>query len=278
MKVSVVMASCNPDYGLLKLSLQSILSQTFKEFELIIVDDGSKELLSSYIKTNFKDSRISVYRIDNSGLGAALNYGIKKSTGEYIARIDDDDMMLPDRLQTQVVFMDDHRDVSCAGTWHYDKFRKKIYPHRKFPINHDDIIQSLLRFRFSLAHTTLMFRRKAFDDIGGYRIQRGGQDLDLELQLGTVGKLANIPEYLNIYTMSITGLGTVNPQKYQAYLFALKDVLNRNLYPEFLELTQSSITRLTHIDNSPLKKIRERLIRYCLINRIRLFGKKIKLQ
>lgn len=275
MKVSVVMASCNPDYDLLKKSIQSVLNQTFKDYELIIVDDGSEKPLEPIIKSIFDDLRIRVYRIDNSGLGAALNYGIGKSTGIYIARLDDDDMMLSERLEKQVLFLEHNADVSCVGTWFYDKHDSKYFPHRKYPTGHNDIVKSLLNFRFSLAHTTLMYTRDAFERIGGYRIKRGGQDLDLILQLGTVGKLANIPEYLTYYNMSASGLGTVNPQKYQAYLFAINDVVNRNLYPEFRKISLSSVEHLKHIDKSPVKSLREKLIRYYLIMRVNIFGKTI---
>lgn len=276
MLVSVVMASCNPQVDLLKNAIFSILRQTYKEFELIVVDDGSDEPLLSVVRSISNDNRIIVYRINNSGLGAALNEGISHSRGHYIARLDDDDMMAPDRLMKQVGFLESHPEVVCVGTWHYDLFHGKYYPHRKFPTEHDTIISSLLHFRFSLAHTTLMFRRDAFNQIGGYRIQRGGQDLDLELQLGSVGKLANIPEYLNYYTMSAHGLGTVNPQKYQAYLFALQDVVDRNLFPQMRDVTMSSIKRLKFIDNSPMKSVREKLIRNLLVLRVKWFGREME--
>lgn len=274
-KVSVVMASCNPDANMLKDSINSVLLQSHKNFEFIIVDDGSDNNIEEIVRSISNDTRIAVYRINNSGLGAALNYGIGKSSGKYIARLDDDDMMLPERLQKQVEYMEAHPDVSCVGTWHYDKYRNKCYPHRKFPTDHEGIVFHLLQSRFSLAHTTLMFRRNAFEKIGGYRIPRGGQDLDLELQLGTVGRLANLPDYLSIYTMSASGLGTINPQKYAAYLFALLDVEKRGLYPEHSDLIHKSINKLNKIDNSYMKNLREKWKRRLLIMRVQLFGKKL---
>lgn len=277
MEVSVVMASCNPNFDLLKMAIMSILAQTFNDYELIIVDDGSGMPIEPFVKSISNDSRIRVCRIKNSGLGAALNYGIENSAGNYIARLDDDDLMLPERLEKQVQFMERHPEVSCVGTWFYDKYGIKIFPHREYPIEHSEIVKSLLKFRFALAHTTLMFRRSSFEQIGGYRIPRGGQDLDLELQLGTVGKLSNIPEKLNCYTMSANGLGTVNPQKYQAYLFALEDVVKRKLYPEYMDIALSSIGGLKRIENSPLKNFREKAIRYYLINRCKFFGKSLDL-
>lgn len=274
MLVSVILASHNPDVSMLKDAVNSVLLQTYKDFELIIVDDGSDNSIKEIICSFSNDKRIAVYRIGNSGLGAALNYGIRKSSGKYIARLDDDDMMLPERLKKQVEYMEAHPEVSCVGTWHYDKYRNKYYPHRKFPTDHEHIVSHLLQSRFSLAHTTLMFRRDAFNKIGGYRIPRGGQDLDLELQLGTVGQLANLPAYLTIYTMSASGLGTINPQKYAAYLFALQDVEKRELYPEYSDLVHKSIVKLKKIDNSYVKNIREKCKRRILILRIQLLGRK----
>ena len=274
-KVSVVMASCNPNAKMLKNAINSVLLQTHKDFEFIIVDDGSNIPVKQIVSSISNDKRIVVYRIDNSGLGAALNFGIGKSSGKYIARLDDDDMMLPKRLQKQVEYLEKHQDVSCVGTWHYDKYKNKFYPHRKFPIDHEGIVSHLLQSRFSLAHTTLMFRREAFDKIGGYRIPRGGQDLDLELQLGTVGLLANLPDYLSIYTISTSGLGTINPQKYAAYLFALRDVEKRGLYPEYKELVHKTIIQMQKIEKSCTKNLRERWKRKLLIFRIQLFGKEL---
>lgn len=275
MKVSIVMASYNPDKKLLASAIESVIHQTFTNFELIIVDDGSKEPIEPYIRTVTTDPRVRVFRISNSGPGAAANYGIQQSTGEYIARLDDDDMMLGTRIQKEVDYLDNHPDVSCVGTWHYDKIGNRYYPHRKFPTGHEEIVKSLLVFRFAQAHTTLMFRRTSFDKIGGYRILRGGLDLDLCLQLGTVGKLANLGEYLNYYTMTATGLGTVNPKKYEAYLFALEDVVNRNLYPQYQSIAIGTVKKLRKINNSPLKNLRERAKRFILIQRVKLLGKKL---
>lgn len=272
MKVSVVMASCNPDMKRIRLAINSILNQTFQDYEIIIVDDGSKRPIENSIKSISRDPRIKVLRIENSGLGAALNHGIQSSKGEYIARLDDDDMMVISRLQKQVDFLDKYQDVSCVGTFHYDMIERKSYKHRRFPTDHNRIVESLINCRFSLAHTTLMFRRSAFDKIGGYRIQRGGQDLDLELQLGSVGRLANISEYLNFYTMSSSGLGTINPTKYKAYLFALNDVVSRNIYPDFTNKAKRTIARLERIDNSPLKSFIEKFKRYALRTRVILLG------
>ena len=269
-KVSVVMASRNPDPVMLKESLDSILGQTYNDYEIIVVDDGSDSSIESIVRTISDDKRIKFFRISHSGLGAALNYGIKHSCGEYIARIDDDDLMLPTRLEKQVAFLNRHLEVSCVGTWFCDKVGKKCLPHRAYPIEHNKLIEDLLNLHWGLAHTTVMFRKDAFDKVGGYRISGGGQDLDLFLQLGTVGKLANVDEYLTCYTMSANGLGSINPKKKEAYIYALNDVVERNLYPEHVEIAKSSIQRLKKEKRSVL---RTRLIRTLMVWRVKLLGK-----
>lgn len=271
-KVSVVVASRNPNPAMLKEAIDSVLRQTYKDFELIIVDDGSDSPVEPIVRSISDDSRIKVFGIKHSGLGAALNHGISKAEGEYIARLDDDDMMLPSRLEKQVSFLEEHTDVSCAGTWFYDKVGNKYYPHRKYPIEHKEIVKGLLARLFLLAHTSVMFRKTAWEEIGGYRVAGGGQDLDLFLQLGTVGKLANIGEYLTCYRVSATGLATVNPKKHEAYLFALEDVVKRNLYPQYTEIAKASIEGLKE---GQKKKPKMKYYRMLMVWRVKLLGKKI---
>lgn len=271
-KVSVVMASRNPNPAMLKEAIDSVLSQTYKDFEIIIVDDGSDSSIEPAVRSISNDMRIKIFGITHSGLGAALNHGIEKAAGEYIARLDDDDMMLPTRLEKQVAYLDNNPGVSCVGTWFYDKVGDKYYPHRKYPVEHEEIVRGLLTLHFLLAHTSVMFRKSAWQQIGGYRVAGGGQDLDLFLQLGTVGKLANISEYLTCYRMSATGLATVNPKKYEAYLFALENVVKRNLYPENSDIAKASIDNLKE---GQKKKSKMKYYRMLMVWRIKLLGRKL---
>lgn len=275
MRVSVVMATRNPELNALKEAVDSVYGQTFKDIELIIVDDGSDIPVCDVIKPLINESiPARVFRIVPSGLGAALNHGIKQAEGEFIARIDDDDIMLPSRLERQVEFLDENPDVSCVGTWFYDKVGEKCLPHRAYPLEHKNLVKDLLSMHWGLAHTTVMYRKASFDKIGGYRISGGGQDLDLFLQLGTMGKLANIGEFLCCYTMSSSGLGSVNPRKKDAYIFALNDVVERNLYPDYIEQAKASIRLLKKQKRSAL---RTRVIRTIMVWRIKLLGKKIEI-
>ena len=207
-----------------------------------------------------------------------MNYGIKHSCGEYIARLDDDDISLPTRLQKQVSYLDNHPNVSCVGTQLYYKYENKVYPHSPFPINHEGILERLASLHFAIAHTSIMFRKSAFAKIGGYRILGGGQDLDLFFQLGTVGNLTNLDDYLVCYTLSLTGLSVVNPKKSQAYLFALESALNKDVYSPYFPVIRESIKKLKC---TPTKSYLERIglsKRKVLLLMVRFFGKRMFLK
>jgi len=115
-KVSVIMSTHN---GLpyLKMAVQSILEQTYKNLEFIIVEDGSKDLSWKYLK-KIRDKRIKLIKNSKKlGLAASLNKAIKTAKGKYIARMDADDISLSKRLETQVVFMQKNPTVDICGTW-----------------------------------------------------------------------------------------------------------------------------------------------------------------
>jgi glycosyltransferase involved in cell wall biosynthesis len=271
MNISIVLACHNSDISKLNLTIQSIFNQTYKEFELILIDDGSDVPISGFL--HIADERVKIYRIDTpSGLGTALNFGISKSSGKYIARIDDDDIMCTNRLELQFNYLENHPNIVCLGTHLFFKVGNKVLKHRKFPIDNDSIVRDLVKIKFSMAHTSIMFRKFAFMQIGGYRIKRGGQDLDLFLQFSTIGKLANLDEYLNYYTLSNNGLSVKYPQsKSIPYIFALSE-FNKDFMSKIYE---NSINKTIYYlqKNSRINAIKVRLKRLLLIYYVRICGK-----
>ena len=268
------MAAFNSNAGYLKETVESILNQTFSDFEFLIVDDGSREPLEPFIRSFTQDSRIVVYRKENSGLGSSLTYGISKSKGEYIARIDDDDVSVKDRLAKQVDYLDSHPEVSCVGGNIYYRYGDRVIPHSRFPQGHESIVRRLVTMHFPMAHTTLMYRKDAVESIGCYRIPKGNEDLDLLLQLGTVGRLANIDEYLTYYRLSKTGLSVSSPQKKEAYSFALRSAYMHQGYSHLQNDIRKSL-ELLHNEKQMQMWSRYGLAkRFFLIRFIKLFGKK----
>jgi hypothetical protein len=191
--VSVVMSVFNGE-RFLREAVDSILSQTFEDFEFIIIDDGSTDgsaaILDSYGKV---DPRVQVYHQENRGLVDALNRGCGSARGKYIARMDADDIALRDRLRRQVEFMEAHAEVGVLGgaIQYIDAVGRGLATLR-LPI-HDRDIKSALRYANPMAHPTAFLRKDVFTSVGGYRrIFAKAEDYDLWLRVAKRGQLANL--------------------------------------------------------------------------------------
>lgn len=161
--ISVIMSVYKEPAEWLHESIDSILNQTFSDFEFIIICDNpgykeGKELLEEYKE---KDKRIVlVFNEQNIGLTKSLNKGLTIAKGEYIARMDADDISLPDRFETQINFMGTHSNVDVCGMGVRMFGNKKLLSQKTkhFAIDHDDIITFML-FENPVAHPTVMYKR-----------------------------------------------------------------------------------------------------------------------
>jgi len=182
-------------------SIKSILNQTFTDFELIIVNDGSKDN-SLEILRGFQDSRIQIIDQKNMGLAATLNKSISLAKGKYIARQDQDDISFPQRLEKQVAFLEKNEMVGMIGC-HADIIGlngKKIGLH-KHP-SEDYQLKFFLLHNNPFVHSSVMFRKTVFDDVGLYTTdpqRQPPEDYELFSRIARVWKLANLPEVLHIY-------------------------------------------------------------------------------
>jgi len=208
--VSVLMAVFN-GHRYLYAALDSILDQTFRDFEFVVVDDGSQDetpgILQDYTK---RDGRIRVITGPNQGLTKSLNEGLKQVRGKYLARMDCDDISLPQRLEKQVQFLDEHPDHVVVGCrcMLIDPDGYPICEKRDIVLEHQQIDQALLRMRWPIVHPAVMMRTDAVREIGGYDERyRTNQDHDLFLRLAEVGKLANLPEILLLYRQHFESVG-----------------------------------------------------------------------
>jgi glycosyltransferase involved in cell wall biosynthesis len=202
--VSVLMSAYNAE-AYVNTAIESILNQTFKDFEFIIINDGStdrtKELLESHI-----DRRISRINQSNTGLTKALNRGLSVARGEYIARIDADDIAKPERLEKQVAFLLENRETalvgsSCEGI---DKHGTVIWTN-SLPTTNAQIKWRLL-FHNCIPHSTVMFRRDAILALGGYNESISyAQDYDLWLRVAEKYRIANAQEPLTSYRIPMEG-------------------------------------------------------------------------
>ena len=195
-KITVLMPVYNCEL-FIKEAIESILNQTYSDFEFLIIDDASTDQTISIIK-KFSDPRIQLIEKPlNTGYTNSLNHGLEIARGEYIARMDGDDISLPERLEKQFIFMEANEAVVVCGTLYRIIGTDKICDH---PSDHDAIKVKLISGCY-IAHPTVMLRSEF---IRGYNIQydvemEPAEDYDLWSRLVFMGKLANLNEVLFYY-------------------------------------------------------------------------------
>lgn len=181
----------------LRLSIDSILEQALADFEFLIVDDASTDHTPAVLDS-CSDPRIRILRNrSNLGLTRSLNRGLAEAGGEYVARMDAEDISLPARLLRQSEFLDSHPAVGVVGSHyaHIDRRGKVVQIFR--PPGRDGEIRDRLWRGNPLAHGSVMFRKEVIQRAGGYRREfRLAQDYDLWLRLADVCRMAVIPEVL----------------------------------------------------------------------------------
>jgi len=188
----------------LRRAVGSILNQTFREFELIAVDDGSKDNSLRILKElQAADTRIRIISRPNTGIVGALNDGLAVCTGKYIMRMDSDDIAMPDRFQKQIDFMESHPDcVVCSG-------KILIIDPDDLPIRYEctatsdaDIRHRMEHGGYYLVHPATCIRREAVQKVGGYQKEfEWVEDLDLWLRIGELGTFANVPDHVLNYRL-----------------------------------------------------------------------------
>lgn len=220
-KVSVIMSFCdNEKY--IRLAVESILKQTFVNFEFTIVNDDSQDASEKIIQS-FSDNRIKfIKNPKNLGLTRSLNKALKLAKAEYIARMDADDIAEPDRFAKQVEFLDKNQKVGLVGSWvEFINSQGKTTGIRKFPTSNFEIRKALTSY-LPFRHPTLMIRKNVLNDIGFYDENfRFAQDYELVLRISAKYKLANLPEVLLKYRNWPAGSISLVKQKQQEF-FALK--------------------------------------------------------
>lgn len=204
-EVSVVVSVYNGEDHL-RVSLDSILSQEGVDLELVVVDDGSTDAtLSILSEIATADQRVKVVHQENRGLTQALIQGCAHARGEFIARHDSDDLSLPGRLSKQIAFLRACPHVSFVSCWALALGPEdEVLFEIKRPADESEATELLRTHRQGpCGHGSVMFRRAAYESVGGYRHQfYYAQDADLWLRLSEVGVLAYIPETLYAYRVS----------------------------------------------------------------------------
>jgi glycosyltransferase involved in cell wall biosynthesis len=200
--VSVVMSVYNGEQYLSD-AIESILRQTFTDFEFLIIDDGSTDTSPAILKEYYAaDARVRVIRKENEGLTKALNLGLRESLGEFVARFDADDISLPKRFERQVdAFRLDPTLIMVGSEVELILGDGTCLGPRGHPSEHGEIRKRLLLGDGgALTHSAVMIRRSALESVAGYaEAFIVAQDLDLFLRLSEIGKIKNLPETLLLW-------------------------------------------------------------------------------
>lgn len=201
--VSVVMATYNEPATIVEKAIRSILNQTYKDFELLIIDDSTKiETVTMINALALEDKRIIVIRQNERiGFVPALNIGLNMARGKYVSRMDGDDIALPEKLALQINFLDSHPLVDILGSAIFIINKDGISTsERTYPLSHSSI-KLFTIFRSPFAHPTVVMRRTILDKNFRYdETLKRSEDIDLWLRLLNAGyQFANMPDKLLQY-------------------------------------------------------------------------------
>ncbi|NQV89889.1 glycosyltransferase [Candidatus Uhrbacteria bacterium] len=198
MKISVIMSVYNGE-RFLRDAVLSVLAQNEQDLELLLVDDASSDSTSLIIKELAQeDSRIRILtNSTNLGLTKSLNIALAHAQGKYIARLDADDIALPNRFTKQLEFLNTHSDIDVLGTAYiWIDESGSVIDHPSTITDSDELHRTLPRFNPFL-HSSIMMRKRVLDHVGGYdETYKKAQDYDLWLRLSSSHRFANLPEVL----------------------------------------------------------------------------------
>lgn len=198
-RLSIIMACFNAS-GFIKESIQSILEQSYTDFELIIIDDCSTDNSLDIVKHfETKDNRISVIALTkNSGPAVARNAGIKIAKGDWVGILDSDDIAQSLRFEKQMKLADSNEELVliASNSITIDK-SGKILNYNKYPTNHKNLLHCLRRFKAFPPHSSMLYNKKLFLKTGEFNTKFvPSEDFDLWLRLANSGKIASVNNYL----------------------------------------------------------------------------------
>lgn len=219
--ISVIMSTYKEDERLLRESIESILNQTYRDFEYIIIldypdNDVHKSVIEEYA---LKDDRIHFYINEkNMGLTDSLNRGLSLCHGEYIARMDADDISLPDRLERQMKYLEkNHYDLIGGITEMINENGSLLYSIKSVPTDPKKINKAL-RYSQCIAHPTWLGRKEVFEKNAGYRHMPLCEDYDFTLRAVLNGfVVSNLNEAVLKYRMTSNSISRSN--LFEQYLY-----------------------------------------------------------
>jgi glycosyltransferase involved in cell wall biosynthesis len=243
----------------LRQAIESILSQSFTDFEFIIVDDGSTDDSVEVIKS-YKDPRIQLIQQTNQGCYPARNLAISQARGEFLANMDADDISLPDRFQKQIDYLQQHPQVGLVGTYTLGcdvkdtrRFRQPVHFSYDSANNIPHVIKTeSTQTTSTFSCQTILFRKALVERLNGYD-QRlcFSADVDFVARAAQISKIACLPEYLYVFRLvpsSISRAGAWIQREIIAIMAAANQrIINRRIGELPARFTESELRRLQEL-------------------------------
>ncbi|MES2416416.1 MAG: glycosyltransferase [Patescibacteria group bacterium] len=246
--VSIILPTYNGSQRI-EMALESVLAQKYSNWELLVLDDGSQDNTASIVDIFVKkDARIKYIKNEvNLGIQKTLNKGLKEAKGEYIARIDDDDVWCDqNKLNEQILFLEKNTEYVLVGTGVIivDENNRELFRYL-LPQTDSEIRKNILS-KNCFIHSSVLFKKDKVMQIGGYDESintRHVEDYDLWLRLGLNGKFANIPSYAVMFKLHNASISAQNKiEQYKKIFKVIKTF--KNQYPKYFKAYIRSIARL----------------------------------
>lgn len=265
--VSIILPIYN-ECGFLQKAIESIICQKYSNIEIIIVNDGSTNPEVEKICHKYID-KIVYLKKENGGVASALNFGIDAAKGDYIARMDGDDISYPERICKQVEFLENNKDIDICGTnYDYINNNDMVISSSKLPID-DCEIKTQNIFQNSLCHPSIMFRRRVFDNNLRYDINVSAEDYELWLRLEDKVKFANLKECLIGYRCNALGVTKIHSEEINLYVAMLVkqhlNIIMDNAFESRDEYSFGSVSFIINHTKKILSFLREQLYIYTTI-------------
>jgi hypothetical protein len=225
-------------------TLDSVLQQTFPDFELIIINDASTDKTLEII-SEYADPRLSIFSRSYQSAAVSRNQGLNQVRGEYIAFLDADDLWTPDKLESQLQALKDHPEAAVAYSWtdYIDEVGNKLYPGSYLTLNGRVYPQLLVR-NFLESGSNPLIKHQALIDVGGFdESLQGGQDWDLYLRLAALYSFVAVPQVQIYYRVSRDSISSNLSRQEQQIL----QVMERHFSQASPELQSLKVYSLTNL-------------------------------
>jgi len=240
-------------------AIDSLLAQTFTDFEILVINDGSKDE-TAQVLNRISEPRIRILHQDNMGLARTLNRGISLSRGRYIARQDQDDLSRPTRFEKQLAFMEANQECALLGTW-AEIWRDNAPSGRYHDHPTDDpSIRFELLFNNPFVHSSVVLRKDAVLSVGGYTTDKSRQppeDYELWSRLSRRYMVANLPERLHIYREVHSSMSRTGPNPFLEKLVLVcseniaHSIGSSEVSPEIVDIAALTHSAIQYISPHP---------------------------